>query len=239
MTHFLLRISEKKWDHISFGEILSNFCSLHFLSNLNPIWEKRVWKFKFCSFCPDNLNQHCISGKFQHAKQTSPGGIRSLQLCDVIPGKDSFPLLKQYPLNLRLGVQISNNDTYIRGQIFKSNAAGTVNIKLWLYISYYLPHIVWDPATNGLYGIDLKPYTGTPMIDGFKKKTIFEKVPETNAAAETINSINIHRDEYNSKVENGSKASMPKKSISTEKTIRKTCIMFILSTHSENTINSI
>ena len=38
----------------------ATFCSLHFLSNLNPIWEKRVWKLKFCSFCPDSLNQHCI-----------------------------------------------------------------------------------------------------------------------------------------------------------------------------------
>ena len=58
---FVLRISEKKWHHINSGEILSNFCPLHFLSNLNPIWEKCVWKFKFCSFCPDNLNQHCTT----------------------------------------------------------------------------------------------------------------------------------------------------------------------------------
>ena len=57
---FLLRISEKKWHPINSGEILSNFCPIYFLSNLDPIWEKRVWKFRFCSFHPDNLNQHCI-----------------------------------------------------------------------------------------------------------------------------------------------------------------------------------
>ena len=55
MTHL-----EKKLRHENFDEILSNFFSVPFLSNLNPIWEKRVWKFKFCSFLPDHLNQRCI-----------------------------------------------------------------------------------------------------------------------------------------------------------------------------------
>ena len=56
----LLRISEKKWHHINSAGILSKFCLLKFSPKLNPIWEKRVWKFKLCSFCPDNWNQHCI-----------------------------------------------------------------------------------------------------------------------------------------------------------------------------------
>ena len=64
MTHLkgkiLVENFGEKWHHINSGENLSNFCSLHFLSNLNPIWEKRVCKFKFCSFYPDYLNQHCI-----------------------------------------------------------------------------------------------------------------------------------------------------------------------------------
>ena len=46
MTHFGvkfgLRILEKKLQHINSGEILSNFCSLRFLSYLNPFGEKRV-----------------------------------------------------------------------------------------------------------------------------------------------------------------------------------------------------
>ena len=25
-----------------------------------PVWEKRVCKFTFCSFCPDNSNQYCV-----------------------------------------------------------------------------------------------------------------------------------------------------------------------------------
>ena len=61
MTHFgvkfLLWISEKKWHHIISGEILINFCFDHFLCNLNPIWEKRVWKFKFF-FRFVRINQH-------------------------------------------------------------------------------------------------------------------------------------------------------------------------------------
>ena len=44
--------------HINSDEILSKFCSVHFLSDLKPIWEKRVRSSEFCSFWPDNLNQH-------------------------------------------------------------------------------------------------------------------------------------------------------------------------------------
>ena len=50
----------EKFLYINSDETLSSFCSLHLLSNLNAIGEKRVSKFKFCSFCPDNLNIHCI-----------------------------------------------------------------------------------------------------------------------------------------------------------------------------------
>ena len=32
-------------------------------------------------------------------------------------------------------------------------------MKLWLYLTYYLPHIAWDPATVGVYSLDLPPYT--------------------------------------------------------------------------------
>ena len=47
MTHFwgniLVENFEEKLYQINSYENLSNFCSLHFLSSLNPIWEKRVW----------------------------------------------------------------------------------------------------------------------------------------------------------------------------------------------------
>ena len=46
--------------HINFDEILSKFCLHKFSPKLNPIREKRVLIFKFSSFCPVNVNQHCI-----------------------------------------------------------------------------------------------------------------------------------------------------------------------------------
>ena len=64
MTHFWGKILVEYFRekiNIYSREILSNFCSVHFLSNLNPIWEKRVWEIKFCTFCPINLNQYCTT----------------------------------------------------------------------------------------------------------------------------------------------------------------------------------
>ncbi|XP_075240192.1 acetylcholine receptor subunit alpha-like [Convolutriloba macropyga] len=58
---------------------------------------------------------------------------------------------------------------------------GTVNIKLWLYITYYLPHIVWDPATNGQYFMppntvwapDIVSYDATEVVfDVFNRQLI-------------------------------------------------------------------
>ena len=46
MTHFrgeiLVENFGEKLHHINSDEILSNFCSLHFLSHFNPNLEKRV-----------------------------------------------------------------------------------------------------------------------------------------------------------------------------------------------------
>ena len=45
--------------YINPGEILSNFVLFTFCLILTQI-EKNS-NIKFCSFCPDNLNQHCTS----------------------------------------------------------------------------------------------------------------------------------------------------------------------------------
>ena len=50
---------------------------------------------------------------------------------------------------------------------------GTVNVKLWLFITYYLDHLTWDPVANGIYWVDLPPYTlWTPDIVSFDETDI-------------------------------------------------------------------
>ena len=56
---FWARNLQNTLHHINSAKNLSKFCLYKFSSKLNPIWEKRVLKFKFISFCPVNLNQHC------------------------------------------------------------------------------------------------------------------------------------------------------------------------------------
>ena len=54
----------------NFGEFFCTFCSLTFLFYVNQIWEERVWKFKFCSFCLDNFNQRFIFARLKTRLET-------------------------------------------------------------------------------------------------------------------------------------------------------------------------
>ena len=66
------------------GKILgSNYvkkkiCLHKFLPKLSPIWEKRVLIFKLSSFCPVNLNQHCISRQIQSESRKMEDGEMEL-----------------------------------------------------------------------------------------------------------------------------------------------------------------
>ena len=67
---------------------LSNFCYVHFLSNLNPIWEKCVWKIEFCLFCLVNLNQHSTRGCFfNHKTRDRKHTYRSMLFWNMVENK--------------------------------------------------------------------------------------------------------------------------------------------------------
>ena len=57
-----------------------------------------------------------------------------------------------------------NNTVFVYLDVYQllgvDEKEGTINLKLWLYVSYRLPNIVWDPATNGIYGFSLPRRTG-------------------------------------------------------------------------------
>ena len=70
-----------------------------------------------------------------------------------------------------------NNTVYLNVDLYHllgiDEKEGTLNVKLWLYVTYYLEHIAWDPTVNGIYFIDLPPYTlWTPDIVPFDETDI-------------------------------------------------------------------
>ena len=73
-----------------------------------------------------------------------------------------------------------------------------MNLKVWIYLTYYMPHLEWDPYANGIFAVTLPENTlWTPDIvffdatdvsyDAYSNQTIFFQRGLVIAKSTTVN----------------------------------------------------
>ena len=62
-----------------------------------------------------------------------------------------------------------NNTVFLYSDLYQlidvDEKGGFVNARVWIYLTYYLDHLKWDPTENNIYSVQLPPNTvWTPDI---------------------------------------------------------------------------